>query len=58
MTTGVFAATDVTVVSVGREAMGSIVEDDHRLARQIGEAVEMRRRAANEALAAAAHGLR
>ena len=51
MITGVIALTDTTMVSVSRDAMNAIVQQDHRLARQIGEAIEMRRRAAREALA-------
>ena len=55
--TGVIALTDTTLVSVSRDAMNAIVQKDHRLARQIGEAIEMRRRAAREALAELAqHG--
>jgi CRP-like cAMP-binding protein len=46
----VVALTDTTIVSVSREAMNGIVQKDHRLARQIGDAIEMRRRAAREAL--------
>jgi small-conductance mechanosensitive channel len=58
MITGVIALTDTTLVSVSRHAMNAIVEKDHRLARQIGEAIEMRRRAAREALAeVAANGV-
>jgi small-conductance mechanosensitive channel len=51
MITGVIALTDTTLVAVSRHAMNAIVEKDHRLARQIGDAIEMRRRAAREALA-------
>lgn len=54
MITGVVAVTDTTIVAVSREAMNTVVQKDHRLARQIGEAIEMRRRAAREALAQAA----
>jgi len=50
MVTGVVALTDTTIVSVSRETMNGIVQKDHRLARQIGDAIEMRRRAAREAL--------
>lgn len=58
MITGIIALTDTTIVSVSRDAMNSIVQEDHRLARQIGEAIEMRRRAAREALAdIAEHGV-
>jgi len=58
MITGVIALTDTTIVSVSRDAMNAIVAKDHRLARQIGDAIEMRRRAAREALAdIAAQGL-
>jgi CRP-like cAMP-binding protein len=57
MITGVIALTDVTMVSVSRNTMNAIVQKDHRLARQIGDAIEMRRRAAREALAELAqHG--
>jgi CRP-like cAMP-binding protein len=57
MITGVIALTDVTMVSVSRDTMNAIVQKDHRLARQIGDAIEMRRRAAREALAELAqHG--
>jgi len=57
MITGVIALTDVTMVAVSRDTMNSIVQKDHRLARQIGDAIEMRRRAAREALAELAqHG--
>jgi CRP-like cAMP-binding protein len=48
---GIAAKTDVTLVEVSRDAMNAIVQRDHRLARQIGEEVEMRRRTAREALA-------
>ena len=58
MLTGVIALTDTTIVSVHRDAMNTVVQQDHRLARQIGEAIEMRRRAATEALTEAAHGIR
>ena len=51
MVTGVVALTDATLVAVSRDVMSAIVQQDHRLARQIGDAVEMRRRAAREALA-------
>jgi small-conductance mechanosensitive channel/CRP-like cAMP-binding protein len=51
MITGAIAATDTTVVSVPRDAMNAIVKRDHRLARQIGDSIESRRRAAREALA-------
>lgn len=58
MITGVVARTDTTLVTVSRDTMNAIVQQDHRLARQIGESIEMRRRAAREALAEAAqHGV-
>jgi len=53
MTVGVVAKTDATLIAVATEAMSSIVQSDHRLARQIGDTVEMRRRAAREAIAEA-----
>lgn len=58
MVTGVIALTDTTLVAVSRDAMNAIVQKDHRLARQIGDAIEMRRRAAREALSEVAqHGV-
>jgi len=57
MTTGVSAVTDTTVIAVSRDAMIGIVQKNHRLARQIGDAIEMRRRATREALAEAERGL-
>ncbi|MGI9125597.1 MAG: mechanosensitive ion channel domain-containing protein, partial [Mycobacterium sp.] len=58
MVTGALALTDATIVAVSREAMNTVVQQDHRLARQIGEAIDMRRRAARDALAEAAEGVR
>ena len=58
MLTGVIALTDATIVSVHRDAMSSVVQRNHRLARQIGEAIEIRRRAATEALTQSAQGIR
>ncbi|MGV1006605.1 MAG: mechanosensitive ion channel domain-containing protein, partial [Candidatus Nanopelagicales bacterium] len=46
MITGVIAISDTIVVSVPREAMNTVVQQDNRLARQIGETIELRRRAA------------
>ncbi|MGV1086421.1 MAG: mechanosensitive ion channel domain-containing protein [Mycobacterium sp.] len=58
MITGVLALTDTTLVAVSREAMNTVIQQDHRLARQIGETIELRRRAAREALAEAELGVR
>ena len=58
MITGVIALTDTTIVAVSREAMNTVVQQDHRLARQIGDTIELRRRAAREALAEAEQGVR
>jgi CRP-like cAMP-binding protein len=58
MITGVAAVIDTTIIAVSRDAMNAIVQRDHRLARRIGEEIEMRRRAAREALAEAAEGVR
>jgi hypothetical protein len=58
MLTGGVALTDTTIVSVPRDAMNIVVQQDPRLARQIGEAIEIRRKAASEALAEAAQGVR
>lgn len=51
---GMTALTNVTVVAVTREAVEQVVRLDHRFARQIGDVVDLRRRAAKEALAASA----
>lgn len=56
--TGIVALTDTTLVAVHRDAMNAVVEQDHRLARQIGENIDLRRKAAREALAEAAQGVR
>lgn len=58
MITGVVALTDTTIVAVSRESMDVVVQQDHRLARQIGDTIELRRRAAREALAEAEQGVR
>lgn len=58
MLTGVVALTDTTIVSVARDVMNAVVQENPRLARQIGEAIEMRRRAAKDALAEAAEVVR
>jgi len=58
MVTGVVALADTTLIAVSREAMNAIVQRDPRLARQIGEAIDLRRTAAREALAEAAQGVR
>jgi hypothetical protein len=58
MITGVFALTDTTIVSVPRNAMNAVMQNNARLARQIGDVIEMRRKAATDALAEAAAGVR
>ena len=58
MITGAVALTDVTIVSVPREAMNAVVQQDHRLARQIGDTIDMRRESARAALLEAAQGVR
>lgn len=58
MVVGVVALRDTTLVAVHRDAMNTVVEQDHRLARQIGEHIDLRRKAAREALAEAAQGVR
>jgi CRP-like cAMP-binding protein len=58
MMTGVVAVTDTAIVSVPRDTMNTVVEQNHRLARQIGETIDMRRRTAREALDEAAQGVR
>ena len=52
------ALTNTTIVSVPRDAMNIVVQQDPRVARQIGEAIEIRRKAASEALAEAAQDVR
>lgn len=58
MLTGTVALTDTTIVSVPRDAMNAVVQNNARLARQIGDVIEMRRKAATDALAEAAAGVR
>ncbi len=58
MFTGMVAITDTTIVSVPRDTMNTVVQRNHRLARRIGETIDMRRRAAREALGEAAQGVR
>ena len=58
MLTGVVAITDTTIVSVPRDTMNTVVQQNHRLARQIGETIDIRRRTAREALDEAAQGVR
>jgi len=58
MITGAVALEDTSIVAVSRKAMDSVVQRNARLARQIGDSIEMRRRAAREALAEAAQGMR
>lgn len=58
MITGMVALTDIAIIAVSREAMNTVAQQDHRLARQIGDAIEMRRRTAREALTEAAQGVR
>lgn len=58
MLTGMVALTDTTIVAVSREAMNTVTQQDHRLARHIGDTIELRRRTAREALAEAAQGVR
>lgn len=50
---GVIALADTTLVSVPRDAISAVVRANPRLARSLGEAIEMRRAAAAAALAAA-----
>ena len=55
MVVGMAALTDVTIVAVSREAIEQVVRLDHRFARQIGDVIDIRRKAAKEALAEASH---
>jgi small-conductance mechanosensitive channel len=55
---GVVATADTTIVSVPRDAISTVVRANPRLARSIGEAIEMRRTAAAAALAGAAEARR
>jgi CRP-like cAMP-binding protein len=57
MSVGVRATSDSVLIAVSNDAMSSIVQQSPRLARQIGDAVEIRRQAAREAIAQAVqHG--
>jgi small-conductance mechanosensitive channel len=56
--TGAFALSDCILVQVSRESMESVVRHDARLARRVGETIDIRRRAAREAIAEASRGLR
>ena len=58
MITGMVALTDTTIIAVSREAMNAVAQQDHRVARQIGDTIEMRRRTARAALTEAAQGVR
>jgi CRP-like cAMP-binding protein len=51
---GVVATSDTTIVEVPRDAMNVVVRADPRLARILGEAIEMRRAAVATALTEAA----
>lgn len=50
---GVVATSDTTLISVPRDAISTVVRANPRLARSLGEAIEMRRAAAAAALAEA-----
>jgi len=58
MLTGVVAITDTTIVSVPRDTMNTVVQQNNRLARQIGETIDIRRRTAREVLDEAAQSVR
>jgi CRP-like cAMP-binding protein len=55
---GVVATSDTVIVSVPRDAITEVVRANPRLARSLGEAIEMRRAAASAALAEANRGIR
>ncbi len=55
---GVVATSDTTLISVPRDAISTVVRANPRLARSLGEAIEMRRAAAAAAIAEASHGIR
>ena len=55
---GVIATADTIIVSVPRDAISEVVRANPRLARTLGEAIEMRRAAASAALAVANQGPR
>ena len=57
MITGAVALEDTSIVAVPRRAMDTVVQRNPRLARQIGDSIEMRRRAARDALAEASQGM-
>ncbi len=55
---GVVATADTTIISVPRDAISEVVRANPRLARSLGEAIEMRRAAASAALVEANQGIR
>lgn len=58
MVVGMVAITDTIIIGVSREAMNTVAQQNNRLARQLGDVIEMRRRSARDALAEAAQGVR
>lgn len=58
MIVGVVAITDTIVIGISREAMSTVAQRNNRLARKLGDVIEMRRRSARDALAEAAQGVR
>jgi hypothetical protein len=58
MIIGMVAITDTVVIGVSREAMNTVTQQNNRLARQLGDVIELRRRSARDALDEAAQGVR
>jgi CRP-like cAMP-binding protein len=58
MIIGMVAITDTIVIGVSRDAMNTVAQQDNRLARQLGDVIELRRRSARDALAEVAEGVR
>ncbi len=52
--TGAVALTDTSIVAVPRKTMDAVVQQDPRLARRIGDSIDLRRQRAQEALTEAA----
>jgi small-conductance mechanosensitive channel len=51
--TGAVALSDTTVMSIPRDTMSAVVQRNPHLARMLGETIDLRRRAAEDAIAAA-----
>jgi CRP-like cAMP-binding protein len=55
---GAVAIVDTVLISVPRDTMSAVVKRNPRLARNLGETIEIRRSSAAHAIAEAAQGVR